>query len=277
MAHLLDQRTARFHRRVHGVSQVYPFDMQRDLAPGNPADIEQIVEQARHVLQLALHHRQHGLRLWLGTRHSQDLDAVADRCERIAQLVGEAREELVLAAIRLSQSRHPPADEHEPGKCYCHHDELEHVQTQHFDIVVAGVAAPGHQREASQRYRAENGEPLATGAQHAEHQRDEKESGEGESGVRSAVDDEKHREHGGKKLESGQAGIRKPQIEPEAEKDEKSENGRRDDCGSLEKRLAVNLVLCVKDGQHHQVQRRERAGEQEPAEPKALVDFVPCQ
>ena len=66
-------------------------------------------------------------------------------------------------------------------------------------------------------------------------------------------------------------------LSPRRKRMKKSENGRRDDCGSLEKRLAVNLVLCVEDGQHHQVQHRESAGEQEPAEPKALVDLVPCQ
>jgi hypothetical protein len=43
----------------------------------------------------------------------------------------------------------------------------------------------------------------------------------------------------------------------------------------LNKRLAVDPALRVKDGEHHQVKRRKRAGEQEPSKAKALVDLVP--
>ena len=229
------------------------------------------------MLKLTLHHRQNRLRLPLGTRHPKDRYTGPDRRQWIAQFVGEAREEHVLATTCLPQSCNPPADEHEPRKRDCHDDQLKQVQTQHLHVLVVGVAQPRHEREASQRYRAENGERCATRTQHSEHQCDEKEGGERESGIGGAVDHEQHRRHRGEKLESGETGIGKPQVQPGAEEREEREYRRRGDCRSLNQRLAVQLALRVKDDEHHQVERRERTGEQETSEAKALADLVPGQ
>ena len=112
--------------------------------------------------------------------------------------------------------------------------------------MVVDVAAPGR----ISAKQANDTEPRTVsparhlGAQHAEHQRDEKESGEAESGVRSAVDDEKHREHGGKKLESGQAGIRKPQIEPRWKRMKKARMAAAT-IAEASKSVSRSILSCV--------------------------------
>ena len=87
------------------------------------------------MLKLTLHHRQNRLRSRLGIRHPKDGDSGPDRRQRIAQFVGKAREEHVLAAICLPQTCDPPADEHEPRKRDCHDDQLKQVQAQHLHVL----------------------------------------------------------------------------------------------------------------------------------------------
>ena len=67
-------------------------------------DIQQIVEQQRHVLHLPLDHVVGPALLRVGGVFvARDGGGLANRRQRIAQLVRERREELVLAAIGLEQ------------------------------------------------------------------------------------------------------------------------------------------------------------------------------
>ena len=75
-----------------------------DLAAGDPAHVEQIVDQAAHVTDLALEHLGRRLhRLAVAGAEPQHLHGVAHRSERISQLVRQHRQELVLAAIGVGQ------------------------------------------------------------------------------------------------------------------------------------------------------------------------------
>jgi hypothetical protein len=77
---------------------------QLDLAAGDARDVEQVVDEARELAHLAVDHVVGPLQARRGGGlGAQDLDRVAHRSERIAQLVGEDREELVLAAVGLLQ------------------------------------------------------------------------------------------------------------------------------------------------------------------------------
>jgi len=74
------------------------------LAAGDPADVEQVVDQPHQVLNLAVEQV-------TGTVHGRipcdlmphDLDGIADRHQRVAQFVRKGGEKLVLAAIGLAQ------------------------------------------------------------------------------------------------------------------------------------------------------------------------------
>ena len=74
------------------------------LVPADPGDVEQVVDEPDHVPELPLHHVA-GLGDGVGVarRQPHHLQAVADRGERVAQLVGEQREELVLPPVGLLQ------------------------------------------------------------------------------------------------------------------------------------------------------------------------------
>ena len=49
------------------------------------------------------------------------------------------------------QASHASADEHEPRKRRGDDEELQHVELQHFDVVVARIAKARHQREGGER------------------------------------------------------------------------------------------------------------------------------
>src|SRR5690606_20134547 len=69
-------------------------------------DVEQIVDQPGQVLQLPAQQlarpRQHALGQ---LRLTEQIDAALHRRERVAQLVGQDRDELILAARRLAEQR----------------------------------------------------------------------------------------------------------------------------------------------------------------------------
>src|SRR5205807_1451661 len=66
--------------------------------------IEQVVDQSREVRELPLDHVARPAQLWVGYRlHAHELYGTQNRRQRIAQLVREHREELVLVAVRLLQ------------------------------------------------------------------------------------------------------------------------------------------------------------------------------
>src|SRR5204863_6168263 len=75
----------------------------------NPRDVEQILDQSRHMLRLAVDDVRRPCQL-VGTRgaRAQNFDRVTDWAEGIAQLVGEEREELVLLAVGVPElALHP--------------------------------------------------------------------------------------------------------------------------------------------------------------------------
>ncbi len=77
---------------------------QLHLVAVDAGDVEQVVDQPDHVAELPLHHVP-GLGDGVGVagREPHHLQAVAQRGQRVAQLVGQQREELVLAAVRLPE------------------------------------------------------------------------------------------------------------------------------------------------------------------------------
>src|SRR5690606_24333742 len=66
----------------------------------DPRGIEQIVDEPRQMLQLPLDHPAELVELLVGRQTAEQLRRGHQRCERVAQLVREQREELVLAPIR---------------------------------------------------------------------------------------------------------------------------------------------------------------------------------
>ena len=72
--------------------------------PGPIDDVEEVIDQSGQVADLAVDDRP-PLRARLGghVRPVEDRDRGADGGERVAQLVRECREELVLAPVRLAQ------------------------------------------------------------------------------------------------------------------------------------------------------------------------------
>ena len=83
--------------------------LQRDLALADARDVEQVLDQARQLRDLAVGDVGGPGQLRLGRREPADhLERGADRRERVAQLVREHRQELVLAPVRLLQQRLAP-------------------------------------------------------------------------------------------------------------------------------------------------------------------------
>ena len=100
----LDERPARLHGVLHDRGQVDPLLAELELAPGDPRDIEQVVDQSHHLADLAFHHRAGRLDdLGLAVGQADDLERVADRRQRVPQFVRQGREELVLAAIGVAK------------------------------------------------------------------------------------------------------------------------------------------------------------------------------
>ena len=79
---------------------------QLELAGLEPRDVEQIVDEPADEVDLAADDAAHALGHGLVGLVLHDLDRGLQRLERIAQLVGEDREELVLAAVGLVHLRH---------------------------------------------------------------------------------------------------------------------------------------------------------------------------
>ena len=91
------------HRRHHR-GQVERLALQPDLAAGDAPDLEQVVHQARHLLDLAGEDRADGLdHVGPARRRLEQVRGVRHRGERVAQLVAEHRQELVLGAVGGAQ------------------------------------------------------------------------------------------------------------------------------------------------------------------------------
>ena len=85
--------------------QIERFLLDVDDPARDARHLEQVVDEPDQVMDLPLHHRagRQRARVVKGAGQLQDLEAVQDRRERIAQLVAERRQELVLAAIGAAQ------------------------------------------------------------------------------------------------------------------------------------------------------------------------------
>jgi hypothetical protein len=100
----LDLRQHGFERRGHHVLETHHFAPQLDAAVGDARHVEQVVDQVREMAGLAFQHLagalHRGLVRWIA---AQDVGYVTDGGERIAQLVREHGQELVLAPVVLQQ------------------------------------------------------------------------------------------------------------------------------------------------------------------------------
>ena len=98
----LHQRHRGFDRRVENRAQRRRRALHGELAAIDARDVEQIVDQPHQQLQLALHRL---MRRIGAPGELQRIQRVAERRQRIAQLVGERGEEFVLAPVDLEHSR----------------------------------------------------------------------------------------------------------------------------------------------------------------------------
>ena len=94
-------------RRLHRVREIHRRALQHDLAGDRAADVEQVVDQARHVHHLALDDAGGAQRHRLGLVRcsAERVHRALDGAERIAQLVRQHREELVLRAVLALRAR----------------------------------------------------------------------------------------------------------------------------------------------------------------------------
>ena len=90
----------RLERTVHHAVQRHPLAAQRDLAAGDARHVEQVVDEAGHLAHLALDHVARPARVGVArVAQAQDLERVGDGRERVAQLVRQRGQELVLAPV----------------------------------------------------------------------------------------------------------------------------------------------------------------------------------
>jgi hypothetical protein len=86
---------------------VHRLAQQIDLPPGDPGDIEQVVEQAGHVSHLPVEDVARARGHLLGNAWSpEQVGGVEHGAERVAQLVGQHGQELVLALVGLPERQH---------------------------------------------------------------------------------------------------------------------------------------------------------------------------
>src|SRR5690348_14322718 len=90
-----------------GLQELLELDrlrMQADEAARDPRHVEEVIDQVGHLARLALEDGSGRPQLGRETlRMLEQLGRGADRSERVPQLMRQCREELVLAAIRLTQ------------------------------------------------------------------------------------------------------------------------------------------------------------------------------
>ena len=96
----LDQRPRRLDRARHDRVDLDRLEAQADLAPRDARDVQQVVDQARELVDLPVDDVARPLQPLRRRRRfaRRRLGRVADRRQRVAQLVRQHRQELVLAA-----------------------------------------------------------------------------------------------------------------------------------------------------------------------------------
>ena len=103
-AGLLQRRPVRLERALHQAGQLAHAALQLNLPGGDARDVQQVVHQAHHVPDLPLHHPSHPLhRVAAVAAEPNQLEAGADRRQRIAQLVRQHGQELVLPPVAFEQ------------------------------------------------------------------------------------------------------------------------------------------------------------------------------
>ena len=104
MTQALTVRAGGFDGMVHDRDQLRSLFAKLDLALADAAHVEKVVDLPDHVPHLSVQdfgRRSDGPSV--AVRPQQDLDGVADRGQRVAEFVGQHRQEFVLAAIGLAQ------------------------------------------------------------------------------------------------------------------------------------------------------------------------------
>ena len=100
VAPCIDRRLHLFDRPVDNFAHVDRLFIEMNLAGDDPRHVQQVVDQPHQVNDLPLHHPRRFVNFRLRRpRHLQQLDAVADRRQRIPQLVGQHRQEFVLLLV----------------------------------------------------------------------------------------------------------------------------------------------------------------------------------
>ena len=103
LAVALEFRARRLDGVVEDLAQVDVLQPEVDVAARDARDVDQVVDDTRQHGGLALDHFMQPRDLGAVLRSVQQLERIGDRRERVAQLVAEHREELVLALILLAQ------------------------------------------------------------------------------------------------------------------------------------------------------------------------------
>jgi len=104
MARGRDQRLAGVGGGAQQFAQVDPFAPQFHLAARHAGDVEQVVDQVHQLVELAVHDGVHARAGGgVGAGPAQQLDAAADRRQRVAQFVRQGGQELGLQAVCLGQ------------------------------------------------------------------------------------------------------------------------------------------------------------------------------
>ena len=104
MAAGLDQGDGGLERHRHQRRQRHRLFFKFDLAARDAGDVEQVVHQVDQVAELAVHHADQAVQGGrLGRGDAQQVEAGADRRQRIAQFVRQGGEEFGLAVVRFRQ------------------------------------------------------------------------------------------------------------------------------------------------------------------------------
>ena len=99
-----DFRHGGLDRLADDRGDVHRLRFQVDLSLGDARYLEQVVDQPRHVLYLAVDHLAHlDQHRIVRSLALQDRDRGADRRERIAELMREDRQEIILPPVRIQQ------------------------------------------------------------------------------------------------------------------------------------------------------------------------------
>ena len=100
----VDVRPRGFDRVVDNARQRHRGLAQQQSPAGNARHIQQVIQQQRHALHLALDHVMAPLLLSVGGRgRARDARCLADRRQRISKFMCQRRQEFVLAPIRFLQ------------------------------------------------------------------------------------------------------------------------------------------------------------------------------